>query len=98
MDKIQEIKERYEVGYTMARYGTREAIHEQMNKDIAELLEQVKNIAYEPVLASVIDKRLDQLDKDIENSKPFSQSFMNLKEREAQLLKAKSLLERDGLL
>lgn len=41
MDKIKEIQARLDRGYTMAIYGTRENIHEQMTKDIKELLEAI---------------------------------------------------------
>ena len=41
--KTEEIQFRLERGYTMAVYGTRENIHEQMTNDIKELLE-AKNI------------------------------------------------------
>jgi len=39
--KYKEIQSRLERGYTMAIYGTRENIHEQMTNDIKELLEAV---------------------------------------------------------
>ena len=39
MEKLKEIQARLERGYTMAIYGTRENIHEQMTNDINELLE-----------------------------------------------------------
>ena len=39
--KTKEIQARLERGYTMAIYGTRENIHEQMTKDIKELLEAI---------------------------------------------------------
>lgn len=38
---IEEIQNRFERGYTMAIYGTRENIHEQMNNDIEKLLEAI---------------------------------------------------------
>jgi len=39
--KTEEIQARLERGYTMAVYGTRENIHEQMTNDIKELLEAI---------------------------------------------------------
>ncbi len=39
--KTEEIQDRLERGYTMAIYGTRENIHEQMTNDISELLEAI---------------------------------------------------------
>jgi len=39
--KTEEIQARLERGYTMAIYGTRENIHEQMTNDISELLEAI---------------------------------------------------------
>ena len=39
--KTEEIQARLERGYTMAIYGTRENIHEQMTNDIKELLEAI---------------------------------------------------------
>ena len=39
--KTKEIQARLERGYTMAIYGTRENIHEQMTNDIKELLEAI---------------------------------------------------------
>lgn len=38
---IKEIKARFDRGYTMAIYGTRERIHEQMTNDIEKLLEAI---------------------------------------------------------
>ena len=38
---IEEIQNRFERGYTMALYGTRENIHEQMTNDIEKLLEVI---------------------------------------------------------
>ena len=43
MDKLKEITERYNIGYTMAVYGTREGIHKQMREDIHTLIHLVKN-------------------------------------------------------
>ncbi len=37
---MEDVKRRVEIGYTMAVYGTRESIHEQMLKDIVSLLEE----------------------------------------------------------
>jgi hypothetical protein len=37
----EEIQDRLERGYTMAIYGTRENIHEQMTNDIKTLLEAI---------------------------------------------------------
>jgi hypothetical protein len=39
--KTEEIQARLEKGYTMAIYGTRENIHEQMTNDIKTLLEAI---------------------------------------------------------
>jgi hypothetical protein len=39
--KTKEIQTRLDRGYTMAIYGTRENIHEQMTNDIKELLEAI---------------------------------------------------------
>ena len=39
--KTEEIEYRLERGYTMAIYGTRENIHEQMTNDIKTLLEAI---------------------------------------------------------
>jgi len=39
--KTEEIQARLERGYTMAVYGTRENIHEQMTNDIKTLLEAI---------------------------------------------------------
>ena len=39
--KTKEIQARLDRGYTMAIYGTRENIHEQMTNDIKELLEAI---------------------------------------------------------
>ncbi len=41
MNKTEEIQDRLERGYTMAIYGTRENIHEQMTNDIKTLLEAI---------------------------------------------------------
>ena len=41
MNKTEEIQDRLERGYTMAIYGTRENIHEQMTNDIKTLLEDI---------------------------------------------------------
>jgi hypothetical protein len=38
MTETEKIQERFERGYTMAVYGTREAIHKQMWEDIRVLL------------------------------------------------------------
>ena len=38
MTETEEIQKRFETGYTMAVYGNREAIHEQMLEDIESLL------------------------------------------------------------
>jgi hypothetical protein len=38
MTETDKIQERFEMGYTMAVYGTREAIHKQMWEDIRVLL------------------------------------------------------------
>lgn len=35
---LSEVEERYNSGYTMARYGTQEAIHKQMSDDISALI------------------------------------------------------------
>ena len=35
---MKEIRERFERGYTLALYGTRELLHEQMREDISSLL------------------------------------------------------------
>ena len=39
--KTKEIQARFDRGYTMAIYGTRENIHEQMTNDIKELLKAI---------------------------------------------------------
>lgn len=39
--EIKEIQDRFDRGYTMAIYGTRERIHEQMTNDIEKLLEAI---------------------------------------------------------
>lgn len=38
MSKIEEIRERFNRGYTMTLYGTREILHKQMEDDIQFLL------------------------------------------------------------
>lgn len=43
MDELKEIILRQERGYTMAIYGTRDAIHTQMDNDISLLIELVKD-------------------------------------------------------
>ena len=44
MEYTEEIQARLERGYTMAIYGTRENIHEQMTNDIKTLLEAINVI------------------------------------------------------
>jgi hypothetical protein len=41
LELLKEIQDRLERGYTMAIYGTRENIHEQMTNDIKTLLEAI---------------------------------------------------------
>lgn len=38
MSKIEEIRERFDRGYTMTLYGTREILYKQMEQDIQFLL------------------------------------------------------------
>lgn len=38
MSKVEEIRERFNRGYTMTLYGTREILHKQMEQDIQFLL------------------------------------------------------------
>lgn len=44
MRNIEDIQRNFDIGYTMAVYGTREAIHEQMWQDINALLEINKQL------------------------------------------------------
>lgn len=46
LNRMEEIKQRFERGYTMAIYGTREALYEQMISDIDALL-QALSLHYE---------------------------------------------------
>lgn len=49
---MREVKERFDKGYTMSIYGTREALHEQMRSDI-EMLLQALNLDF--VSGSALD-------------------------------------------
>ena len=51
--KTEEIQARLERGYTMAVYGTRENIHEQMTNDIKMLLEAINYTRCSTQLKSV---------------------------------------------
>jgi len=50
--EIKEIQDRFDRGYTMAIYGNRERIHEQMTNDIEKLLEAIN---YKPCCNTSID-------------------------------------------
>ncbi len=58
--KTEEIQARLERGYTMAIYGTRENIHEQMTNDINELLEAI-NYTHSCETLKEISKIVDKI-------------------------------------
>jgi hypothetical protein len=53
---IEDIKYKVNRGYTMSIYGTRQAIHEDMLKDISFLIEQNKQL-----ILSVVNNRRELL-------------------------------------
>jgi hypothetical protein len=55
--EIQEIQDRFDRGYTMAIYGNRERIYEQMTEDIKTLL---KAINYKPCCESDSEQLCDK--------------------------------------
>ena len=59
---IEEIQNRFEIGYTMALYGTRENIHEQMNNDIKKLLIDKKALQEQLTLTDVVSGYFTSLD------------------------------------
>lgn len=62
---IEEIQNRFERGYTMALYGTRENIHEQMTNDIEKLLEAI----------NFTDSSMELKEKEVMNFKEWAKTF-----------------------